>query len=417
MTRTKSEGTFALLVALGFLLVAITMSRSSAQVTTLNPSPNPPAQANVEQPVAGPPEVPIASPIINGLQTTMAGPAVANRKDMRTKKEIELASMIRDRLTEPAELLLESVPLGKIAEALSEKTELPILPDAHGMEYAKVDAAAPITFQSTNVPLRVALRQLLEPHGLQADVRDDSVVITADYAALSRRGTATSQWLNVPEATWVNIRRAMDQEVSMDVVDEPLDQVISQLSEALDVPIKIDGASMEELGLTVDVPVHAHMKDVTAHSLFSGLLRDHGLTFTIRHECLEVTSIDAAEVNPLSRIYWLDGLGVYNSDLDSLTQLIQTSIQPDTWEALGGPSTMAPIRFHQPNRCGMVISTTLSVHDEVSNLLENLRANNMGPDVFLDAQATPMSPKTTGMGGMGGGFGGGMGGQGGGGMF
>lgn len=57
------------------------------------------------------------------------------------------------------------------------------------------------------------------------------------------------------------------------------------------------------------------------------------------------------------------------ADFDSLMQLIQQTISPDTWEALGGPSTMAP---YQQN-LSLVISTTSDVHDQIADLLESLR--------------------------------------------
>jgi len=58
------------------------------------------------------------------------------------------------------------------------------------------------------------------------------------------------------------------------------------------------------------------------------------------------------------------------ADFQSLIDLIQTTVVPDTWEALGGPSTMAPY----PQNLSLVISTTSDVHDQISDLLDSLRA-------------------------------------------
>ena len=57
------------------------------------------------------------------------------------------------------------------------------------------------------------------------------------------------------------------------------------------------------------------------------------------------------------------------ADFQSLIDLIQTTVVPDTWEALGGPSTMAPY----PQNLSLVISTTSDVHDQIADLLESLR--------------------------------------------
>lgn len=57
------------------------------------------------------------------------------------------------------------------------------------------------------------------------------------------------------------------------------------------------------------------------------------------------------------------------ADFGSLITLIETTVVPDTWEALGGPSTMAPY----PQNLSLVISTTSDVHDQITDLLTTLR--------------------------------------------
>ncbi len=57
------------------------------------------------------------------------------------------------------------------------------------------------------------------------------------------------------------------------------------------------------------------------------------------------------------------------ADFGSLMTLIETTVVPDTWEALGGPSTMAPY----PQNLSLVISTTSDVHDQITDLLTTLR--------------------------------------------
>ncbi|MEO1528456.1 MAG: hypothetical protein AAFX06_23785, partial [Planctomycetota bacterium] len=58
------------------------------------------------------------------------------------------------------------------------------------------------------------------------------------------------------------------------------------------------------------------------------------------------------------------------ADFDSLMNLIQTTVEPDTWEALGGSSTMAPY----PQNLSLIISTTSDVHDRIVDLIESLRS-------------------------------------------
>ncbi|EMI21488.1 signal peptide protein [Rhodopirellula maiorica SM1] len=168
---------------------------------------------------------------------------------------------------------------------------------------------------------------------------------------------------------------------------------------------------MEKIGLTTDTPVTLNIKDVQLQSLLDILLRDLDMTCTIQGETLTVTTLEAAEEQLLTRIYWLEGTGVVPGDSSTITNLIQTTIHPDTWEALGGASTMAP--FHS-TRPALMISTTYDVHQQIETLLQTLRESHFGPEPVIESVEVPMPMSMQGM-GMGGGMGGG--GMGGGGMF
>jgi hypothetical protein len=66
------------------------------------------------------------------------------------------------------------------------------------------------------------------------------------------------------------------------------------------------------------------------------------------------------------------------ADFDSLMDLIETTIAPDTWEALGGPSTMSPYRS------GIFVDPQGLVRDievETSDRLTNMRARSL-PNKF-----------------------------------
>jgi len=56
-------------------------------------------------------------------------------------------------------------------------------------------------------------------------------------------------------------------------------------------------------------------------------------------------------------------------DFDSLIQLMQQTIEPNSWSTVGGPGTVEPFA---PNR-SLVINQTQAVHDQISDLLAQLR--------------------------------------------
>ncbi|WP_442506270.1 hypothetical protein SH528x_005104 [Novipirellula sp. SH528] len=73
------------------------------------------------------------------------------------------------------------------------------------------------------------------------------------------------------------------------------------------------------------------------------------------------------------KVYRLQDLPVWTKDgmfsPSLVMSLIQSTISPESWEAKGGPSTMAPY----PQNASLVISTSSENHDAVIALLEQFR--------------------------------------------
>ena len=61
--------------------------------------------------------------------------------------------------------------------------------------------------------------------------------------------------------------------------------------------------------------------------------------------------------------------GGVQADFDSLIELITTTVQPTTWDEVGGPGSIAPFQTN----LSLVISQTQEVHEQVKDLLEQLR--------------------------------------------
>jgi hypothetical protein len=153
------------------------------------------------------------------------------------------------------------------------------------------------------------------------------------------------------------------------------------------------------------------------------LLRAEGLTYMVRDEVLLITTPDEAANKLTTMVYQVADLvlppGTTDRDMadfDSLIDLITSTIQPTTWDAVGGPGSIAPFE----NNLSLVFSQTEEVHEEVAKLLETLRSTKAGPagTAPIPRPAGAPGAKRSGgtrtgamgmggvMGGMGGGFGG-----------
>ena len=63
------------------------------------------------------------------------------------------------------------------------------------------------------------------------------------------------------------------------------------------------------------------------------------------------------------------GGGAAMADFSSLIELITTTIEPDSWEDVGGAGTIKEFR----GNLSLVISATQQVHEQIRDLLEQLR--------------------------------------------
>ncbi len=194
----------------------------------------------------------------------------------------------------------------------------------------------------------------------------------------------------------------------------PLSQMAAELSEQ--VPVFLDQRALEEIGIDPDSPIgagvmtHERARSQRRHaerarwwqqdeaavtegrpSLIVDVLnrvRDLHLTLMIVRGQVILTTIEAAEDDLATRIYdvtplismrprapWdsvsrSTGIGETSPDFESLMDMIETSIDPDTWERLGGNSTIIASTIR--DRQWIVVSTTSMTHWKLQRLLDRL---------------------------------------------
>ncbi len=306
-------------------------------------------------------------------QTTIVGPSS------------QTAQSAMENLDASIELGAIKSELGKLGDLLTEKLEdVPVFVDERAIEMAQLTPATMIEGTLSELPLRSALRRLLHPHGLRVVVEEEGLVITADFTELTRRGIATDQWVNNDSEAEKHIHEALKKNLATEFEkNTPLQDAIDHLADLSDVSIVIDARALEEIGLTADTPMGPlglRIKNARLGSILRLILRQFDLTYMVRDEALQITTAEAAEQNLINRIYFLEGTGFPLGDFESVADAIQTTIVSDTWEALGGPSTMAPITNGAGNRPAIIISTTSEVHDDIGALFSSLRRTHVGPD-------------------------------------
>lgn len=212
-----------------------------------------------------------------------------------------------------------------------------------------------------------------DPLGASSQQRNTAKAGQAQRQPLDPRQQHVEQ---VPDKNAVHVvtvgEREMDQrihmtlqdETSQDFIDTPLNEAVRVLSESHDIPMLIDRRALEEVGLTADTPVNIALHRVSLRSFLRLMLRDLELTYMVKDEVLQITALEAAEQNLETRMYHLPKL--LSSKTDKVLAALQSAVDPDTWEVLGGPSTASSIDHV------LIVSTTSDVHQQVYDFLDTL---------------------------------------------
>lgn len=182
-----------------------------------------------------------------------------------------------------------------------------------------------------------------------------------------RPQTATDKWANAEE----KIQAILDQNVSATFVDTPLQDAVQYFSKQLDIPVVINTRALDELGLDSEEPVTLELKEVTLRSFLRLMLRDLDLTYMIKDEVLQITTLADAEDHLTVKMRVLPKAFAEKSD--SLVSAITSTVVPATWQSTGGPSAI--IAFDHV----LIVSTTSDVHARVDAFLDKLTQYHAQP--------------------------------------
>lgn len=271
--------------------------------------------------------------------------------------------------------------LSELPQLILEESGIPCSLDQSAMRIANVDpSSAVVQLRASEIPMRVVLNRALAPLNLAAQLTQDGLVITADFTKLARAGIATDRWAGISADTTKKMESDLNKTVSIESDSIPLDEAIATLQEQLHYRIELDIFSLEGEGLSADIPMRIHGNETKFRSVMNRMLRDQNLTFQFEDNAWVITTVTAAEDRPLNRVYYLEATGLTES-ISQAMQLIQTSVDPESWEVLGGVGTMAPLPTGGSNRTGILVSTSFATHLKIEALFDALRAGTVGEDV------------------------------------
>ncbi len=264
-------------------------------------------------------------------------------KPERRLSEEELE--IRQKLRTPVSLRFEKTSLSEIMDYLSKLADVPMLLDPQGLAEEGVAPDTPVTINlSKEIQLKSALNLILQPLRLSYVIRDEVLKITSEQF---RDGEVYTQTYEVANLVIPIPNFAPSANMGMmSAINEAYRQSSyfasgfgghAPLTEAATAGGATNNAAIDP----------AVLAQVNAPGAYPGA----------------ATSTQPVGAGP-------GGLGGGSqADFGSLISLITSTVDPESWDEVGGPGSISEFE----NNLSLVISQTQDVHEKIADLLEQLR--------------------------------------------
>ncbi|MEX0613182.1 MAG: hypothetical protein WD229_13765, partial [Pirellulales bacterium] len=272
---------------------------------------------------------------------------VKNRKGTRdsmhsrTERELE----IERRLKTPVMLRYEDTPLSEVVDGLSELAGVNIHLDPRGLNQEGVNSDTAVTLNlNKEISLASALNLILEPLHLSYVIKDDVLKITSEQL---RDGELETKTYNVADLVVPIPNFVPSSGIG-------LQGLINDAHAAAGYGQNGLGAS----GPTVLIGGQGEQKNAAANDR----------VLAQQFNAAPATGLSPGTV-PIGAGPGGMGGGA-NADFDSLIDLIVSTVSTETWaENGGGEAEIRPF----PTNLSLVVSQTQAVHEEIADLLEQLR--------------------------------------------
>lgn len=266
------------------------------------------------------------------------------------------------------------------------------------------------------------------------NVGDDPIEFPHDWSDLTKRRKGKYRDGNRPRTeTEQHIEQSLEKRISLHEDKVPLAEVIKKIATVADINIHFDPLGLEEEGVTSHTPVSIDVDGIKVKSALNLMLEPLQLGYMIKDEVLMITSRMRQQGDLVTATYSVadlvipipnfvptpnvlspntlpragavgagqmsvppgglpfaqvapDALGglagipttdpnerlrgaAPTPDFNTLVDLITTTVAPDTWEEVGGNGSIR----HYETTLSLVIRQTQKVHEEIADLLNQLR--------------------------------------------
>lgn len=197
-----------------------------------------------------------------------------------------------------------------------------------------------------------------------------------------------------PNANEQRILEALDDQTEIEMVDQPLCDVIEYLKVRHGIEIQLDTRALTDAGVSTDTPITRNIKGTTLGSALNLVLEQLDLTFLVHNEVLYITS--KSHDMPITKVYPVGDLVAVSGDqagigepsgyapsggitqeeareaeaYDELIEAIASAVAPAAKDA---SCTRAGIRKLRAAKA-LSVTQTFQVHRQIERLLASIRA-------------------------------------------
>ncbi|HZY88627.1 MAG TPA: hypothetical protein VFE78_27640 [Gemmataceae bacterium] len=198
----------------------------------------------------------------------------------------------------------------------------------------------------------------------------EDITFPDDWVEKSKRRSPANK-LTAKERS---IMEALAKPISVDFENNTLSSVLEWLGKALGQDILTDKRALEEAGVTYETMVTLKLRNVTARTVLRKILADLNLTYVVKDQSIQVTSIARAREMVTTRTYYIGDLTTFaNPNLPPVLNQLQmlqniamivnsitTQIDPQSWRN-NNPDAVGSITF-DPITMTLIIKQTAEVH-------------------------------------------------------
>ena len=276
----------------------------------------------------------------------------AEAREPRLEKDIE----IERKLSTPVSMRFQNEPLSKVIDNLAKCVGINVQIDPKGLADEGVTSDTPVTINlSSDIMMKSALNLILTPLHLSYVVKNEVLNITSEQARDNQLVTVT---YNVPDLVIP---------IPNFVPTATMGLAGAYVTAMASATVGLGGGMPVGSGTASPLSALAGNSRGTINS--AGVLCQQQLPALLHPTSSTGSGVKTGQP-PTNSAGGPGGLGGGSqADFDSLIELIETTIKPNSWQENGGPGTISSFEIN----LSLIISQTQEVHEEIADLLKQLR--------------------------------------------